>query len=532
MDHDQKKNLYRVIVGTHGVRVANQIEKLDGNIREASRDIDTKKEVASRRLPNEVILDTYLGWQPVEDIENEIQKKIAEITSSQRVLEWSTEIKAKGKLSKIELPAFPSDFATILLKQLTDITADAEVRVRQQITNQNMGNQGEMWLSQGLNYVSNGKCPFCGQGLNTNDLLAAYRSHFNAAYKSLKQEVAQLTQRITMPIAELTLNTTQQTLSNNLTLIDFWKQFAQVSVPDLSMDDARKKYATLRDIALALAQKKQQTLMESVEPEENFQFVLEAITLLQQFCQIYNAAVDTCNSLITDQHKIVGQGCDINTLKKELADLEFRKKRFEEEMLQSCQAYQAALSAKTILEKQKAEVEEELDRYCQQILRSYEQAINVYLDQFNAGFQITNSRHSYTGGTPSSHYQIQINNTAIGLGDSRTGSGTPCFKTTLSSGNRSALALAFFFAPLKKDAELADKIIVLDYPFTSLDRFRRTFTQQLISQFSGMAKQALVLSHDPHFFKLIWEDTSDDIKVLQLCPAGNNTVIGEWDIET
>lgn len=533
VDHDHKKNLYRVIVGTQGVQLAKKIEELDTKIREVSRDIATKKEIASRSLPHGVTLDTYLAWQPVEDIENKIQKKIAEITSNQRVLEKATEIQAKKKLSKITLPAFPSDFTTILVKQLTDITVDAEARVRQQITHQSMGNQGEIWLSQGLNYVSNDKCPFCGQDLAVNDLIEAYRSHFNAAYKSLKQEVGQLTQRITMAIAESTLYTPQQTLSNNLMLIEFWRQFAQVSVPDFSIDDVRKKYSTLRDIALTLAQKKQQTITESVEPEADFQSALDAVKALQQSCQIYNSQVDTCNRLITEQQEVVQKGGDIDTLSKELADLESRKKRFEEEVVESCQVYQSVLSTKTLLERQKASAKEELDRYCEQILRDYEQAINTYLDQFNAGFRITNSRHSYIGGTPSSYYQIQINNTAIDLGDSRTGSGTPCFKTTLSSGDRSALALAFFLAALKKDSELANKIIVLDDPFTSLDRFRRTCTQQLINQFASMAKQILVLSHDPHFLKLVWSGNPPaDIKVLQLGLSGGNTVIGEWDIET
>lgn len=138
----------------------------------------------------------------------------------------------------------------------------------------------------------------------------------------------------------------------------------------------------------------------------------------------------------------------------------------------------------------------------------------------------------YTGGTPSSHYQLEINDCAIGLGDSRTQPGTPCFKTTLSSGDRSALALVFFLAALKQDARIGNKIVVLDDPFTSQDRFRRTCTQQLIRQHAGMAQQVVVLSHDPHFLRLIWEDyPATDIKVLQMCRTGENTVIGEWDIE-
>ena len=185
-----------------------------------------------------------------------------------------------------------------------------------------------------------------------------------------------------------------------------------------------------------------------------------------------------------------------------------------------------------VLEQQKEAAKQQLDQYCQSILQTYEQAINTYLDQFNAGFRIANSRHLYTGGTPSSHYQIEINNTAIALGDSRTRSGTPCFKAALSSGDRSALALAFFLAALKQDPQVANMIVVLDDPFTSLDRFRRTCTQQLIRQVASIAQQVVVLSHDPHFLKLIWDGYPPaDIKVLQLCRSGDNTMIGECDIE-
>jgi wobble nucleotide-excising tRNase len=532
VDHDHKKNLYRVIVGSQGVQLARQIEALDGQIRDASTDIRTKKDAASNTLPNGVTLDAYLIWQPVEDVENKILKKNAEIANRQRTLEKATEIQAKGLLARIALPAFPSDFLTILAKKLMDITADAESRVRQQIVAHSMGSQGETWLSQGLGFVANDKCPFCGQGIHANELIAAYRSQFNAAYKALKQEVAQLSQRITTAIGESTLNTTQQMLSNNLTLIEFWRQFAQIALPDFAFDEVRAKYVTLRNLALALAQRKQQAPMESVSPDADFQAALDAVTALQQSLQSYNTAVDACNALINEQKIAAQQGGDINELKRELADLEARKKRFGSAVVQTCQEYQAALTAKTTLEQQKARAKHQLDQHCQQILQTYEQAINTYLDQFNAGFRITNSRHLYTGGTPSSHFQIQINNTAIDLGDSRTQSGTPCFKTTLSSGDRSALALAFFLAALKQDAQLSNKIIVLDEPITSLDRFRRTCTQQLIRQIAGKATQVVVLSHDPYFLKFLWEGYPPaDIKVLQLCRSGDNTMIGELDIE-
>jgi len=530
VDHNHKKNLYRVIVGTQGVQLARQIEGLDGQIRDANTNIRTK--AASIEIPKGMTLDAYMAWQSIDNIESEIQQKKYEIANRQRAMEKAMEIRGKDLLAKIALPEFPSNFLQIIAKQLMDVVADAESRVRQQISAHNMGHQGETWLSQGINFVANDKCPFCGQRIDVNELITAYRAHFNASYKTLKIEVEQLNQHIINAIGESILNTLQQKLSNNLTLVEFWKQFTEIVLYEFVFDDVLAKYAELRNLALVLAQRKQQSPTQCILPEPTFQAALDAVTGLSQSVDTYNSAIDTANARINEQKRLVQQGSDINAMIKELEILEFKKKRFEPAVVQACSEYQDVLNAKTVFEQQKAETREQLDQYCEQILQNYQQTINTYLDQFNTGFRITNARHLYTGGTPSSQYQILINNNTVDLGDSRTQFGIPCFKTTLSSGDRSALALAFFLAALSHDAQIGSKIVVLDDPFTSQDRFRRTCTQQLLRHLADVSEQVIVLSHDSHFLRLIWEDdTPSDIKVLQMCHTGDSTIINEWDID-
>jgi len=533
VDHEHKKNLYRVIVGGNGAQLARQVDSLSEQIKTDHADLTTKKSAVSGFIPQGVTLEAYLSWQAIVDIDSKIQQKNNDLTNRQKALEKIPEIQSKDLLDKLQLPSFPSDFTAILGKQLTDITTDAEARVNEQIKNHKMGNQGGPWLSQGLEYVRHDDhCPFCGQDVKDNVLIAAYRSHFNDAYKNLKQEVAQLNQRITSAIGDSSLNAAQLTLSGNLTLIEFWRQFNKVSVPVFLFADIQTKYARLRELALSLAKKKQDNPVEAVTLNVDFTTAISEVQVLQQSVDAYNAAVDSCNVSIKEQKTFVQQGGDIATLKTELADLQAKKKRFAAEVDRACHDYQSAIQTKTDLETQKRTSKEKLDQYCQDILTTYEQAINKYLDQFSAGFRIVNTQQSYHGGSPSSQFQIQINNTSVDLGNTKTLSGTPCFKTTLSSGDRSALALAFFLASLQQDANIGNKIVVLDDPFTSLDRFRRTCTQQLISKLSSMAQQVIVLSHDSHFLKLIFEaHPANEIKTLQLYRTGDNTMLGEWDIE-
>jgi wobble nucleotide-excising tRNase len=534
VEHEHKKNIYRVIVGAEGVRLAREIEELDRQIREANSDLRHKRELVSIHLPDGVRLEDFLGWKLVADIETEILKKSEELNALQRAKAKAGEIQTKGLFEKIQLPSLPSDYFAVLARQLEDVVADAELKLRQQILRHRMGHKGESWLSQGLSFIQDDLCPFCGKDLRENDLIASYHSYFSEAYRSLKQEVAELAYRANNSIGEASLVSVQQAIAGNAALVEFWRQFHEVDLPVISFLDIQQKYAIFRDRCISLARKKQDRPIDEVSPGEEFEIALSGVAQLQEVVVAYNAAVEDANVRVVEQKTTTHLDGDLQILKDELSKLEALKKRSRPEVAECCRAYIDAVTAKEGLEQRKAVTRLQLDRHCQDILQVYEQAINKYLDHFNTGFRITNTRHLYTGGTPSSQYQIEINNTPLDLGDIRTPLGTPCFRTALSAGDRSALALAFFLAVIKQDADIERKSVVFDDPFTSLDRFRRTCTQQLIQQLVSSAQQVLVLSHDAQFVKLLCDEcpsAATIVKTLQVSKTGNTTVIGEWDVQ-
>ena len=51
VEHDHKKNLYRVIVGVRGVELAKQIEALGRQIRDVNSDLNSKKGAVEKDLP-------------------------------------------------------------------------------------------------------------------------------------------------------------------------------------------------------------------------------------------------------------------------------------------------------------------------------------------------------------------------------------------------------------------------------------------------------------------------------------------------
>ncbi|KQC13922.1 MAG: hypothetical protein APR63_06995 [Desulfuromonas sp. SDB] len=270
--------------------------------------------------------------------------------------------------------------------------------------------------------------------------------------------------------------------------------------------------------------------MENIKLSDDFWQAQKAVEGIKQSVDAYNHSVSEINKQI-DIRKNEIKSADVAIVRNDIVMLKARKRRFEQDAKELCEAYSKACDSKRTLEQKKNQVKSDLDTYTENIFTNYEAKINKLLENFGAGFRITETKRSYLGGTASSHYQIKINNVSVDLGDTSSSWAIPSFRNTLSAGDKSTLALAFFIAKLETDSKLSEKIIVLDDPFSSLDRSRRTCTKQIICKLTQKAKQVIVMSHDPNFLKIIWDSSNKtETKPLQLSRLGQNSTITEWDI--
>jgi len=188
-------------------------------------------------------------------------------------------------------------------------------------------------------------------------------------------------------------------------------------------------------MALSIALLKQQSPLEKVSPDTDFMEALNAVQALQNDVAAYNNGVDDFNAIVNKQKSNVQEGGNVRVLEADLVKLEAKKQRLEPEVVKACQDYESAIDDKAQLEQLKTRAKEQLDQYCETNIQLYEQIINEYLEQFNTGFRIINTKYQYTGGTPSSQFQIVINSCPVDLGNQKTPAGKPCFRTTLSSGD-------------------------------------------------------------------------------------------------
>ena len=124
---------------------------------------------------------------------------------------------------------------------------------------------------------------------------------------------------------------------------------------------------------------------------------------------------------------------------------------------------------------------------------TYQTTINNFLLKFNGDFRIEALKPSDARGMASSTYELVINENRVSLAPAETPE--PSSRICLSAGDRTTLALAFFFATLLERPSLNGSVVVLDDPASSLDDGRAFATAQEIRSLLGRASQVMVMSH-------------------------------------
>jgi wobble nucleotide-excising tRNase len=531
IDHDHKKNLYHVIVGEQGVKLARKVERLDSQIRDATRELNAKRDVLSALLPHGTELKNFAALAADPDIVTKIAAKENEIKIAEAASRRAAEITAKGLLREIAVPGLPGHFEVLLLQKLPNLAEGAERKLRVHLSEHTTGGT-ENWIQQGLSYQKDEVCPMCGQSTGGLDLIQAYRAYFDKAYGELKQQLAVTQQIVGRTFGDKAALAIQATLGNNAALWEFWRQLGIGEAMNLAdahpLVDALSK---VHDEASELLAQKIAAPLEAVALGNQFRQALADLARLSSVITEYNATLKALNAEVSafKAKQTIG---DVSKLKAELAGLRLVQIRHSADGLRALSNYIAAEQAKTQLEKEKIIAKNDLDNYAQAILATHEKRINELLQMFGANFRIDSTERSYVGGRPSSNYKLLINGVSVELGDEATPESVPSFRNTLSSGDRNTLALALFMSQLERDPNLKDKIVVFDDPFTSQDRSRRTATQALICNLGKTVAQIFVLSHDPHFLRALWDGYKGGggNSCFQFMRMGNGTGIGDWDV--
>ena len=529
VETEQKRNLYRVIIGTAGVKLADREASLVVTGREKTSAVTAATRALASHIPPEMSLETFLGLEPGENLDNAIALQVKTVDAAQR----SSTIRERPALTEFPTLWLPDGFSELLRRRPDDVAADAETALAAHLARHGMADGGQEWLSKGLRFLADDSCPFCGQDIQDIPIVTAFRSVFSEGYQRFRREILTMRDQTESALGAAALSRFEVTAEKNSAALDFWNNYCDLGAPEIGEPESLRPAAQeLRDAALGLVERKAATPLDVVEEDAAF------VSAMQRF-EVCAQAIDRVNRAIRNVNTVVAQKKDslaattVADAERELRRLQAVRARHSRLGKELVTAYQERIDEKGRIEQSKLGVRARLNAHTRTIVRPYERRINHYLDAFNAGFRIAETGHSYRGGVAASEYQLVINDVNVRIGDRRTPIAQPSFKNTLSAGDRTTLSLAFFLANLESDPHREESIVVFDDPFSSQDAFRRRQTIHEIGRVAGECRQVIVLSHDATFLKQLWEKapTDDRVALAMLDHRTQGTRITETDLE-
>lgn len=524
VDKEQRKNLYHVVVGPTAVALARRIDQLDSESRSLSRRISELEGTLQQHVQAPFSISEFLALTPVPDA----VEHIAQLTRDLSAARNARTIVSRPELARLQLPRSPRQVQETLAITISSGAQAAYDQVRSHI-GATLDERGETWLRQGLNYLRNDTCPFCTQSVSDIDIIDLYHQYFSAAYEQQITRLQQALNEVESTLSTERLGQFERSVVENDGRINAWSDLVDLRAANVDAERVRIPYLRVRSILTEALRRKIANPSSPNESATEIEAAIRDYEAIVAEMVVANSAIAEANAQIATV-KQRASSADEAAIERQLRRLRNSQIRQAPEVENLVATLTAAQERKTAVEQEKATTRQTLVAQAEALLASYENDINRILRSFGASFTLKGTAPSFAGGRASSTYKLNLNNTELDVGDSSTPAGTPCFRSVLSAGDKSALALSFFLARLERDPNIGDKIIIFDDPLTSLDAFRTSYTQQFIVRLSGRAKQVVVLSHDPFFLKGIRDLSDGETKALRLARASSTYTLKEWDI--
>lgn len=522
-----RQGLHELILGAQGValnddlqRHVRRVEEHIGALRDLSEAIP-----ANARGPYKV--DAYCNLEEDNDIDSKIgnaERRLAAARSADA-------IRQRPGFQGISLPDFDiGELNAVLERSLPDLEAEAAERVQAHISK--VGRGGEEWIADGMPRIemaseNDGEvCPFCAQDLAGSQLIEHYRAYFSQAYKDLKVVIRQAGVAVLDAHGGDIQSAFERDVRTAVEAHEFWKDFAEL--PQIELDTAAiaRVWNTAREAVLG------QLRAKAAAPLDPTQLAPET----RQSIQDYRARIGEVSALsrtlvgANDQLEVVKEQAradDLAALRDDLAKLVAQKARFDSAVAPRCDAYLTEKTAKGATEELRTQARAALDQYRQQIFPAYEATINDYLRRLTASFRLGEVQSVNTRSGSSASYCVVINQQNVDV----AADAGPSFRNTLSAGDRNTLALAFFFASLEQDPNLANKVVVIDDPMTSLDEHRTLRTREEILAMARRVQQVIVLSHSKPFLCHLWEQADRNTSIaLRINRVAVGSELAVWDV--
>ena len=523
---EHRKGLHSLVIGEKGVRLAEDFKTAQAC---ATKALDEANKVAGEikaTVPG--LKDEDVGKYCEKLVPDDIEELIKDNARSLANARNATKIAARAPLPKLELPnLLLNELSDLLSKGIPHVAADAMDRVRTHLNG--LWEGAESWVNQGWsNARDHAACPFCGQPLKNSSIAEHFATYFEGAYGDLKSEIAEFRADFETHNSEGQRRRFEEQARQLAESRTEWASDIVGLRAELPFDSSQitEDWQSFADEARRALARKDASPLEPVRIDTS---VLNRLSGHLRSITTENELQPDVNEKIRSFKERVGS-MDIQALENEKSELERLKERNTPRIKELCEKY---IERAKVREREKAKrdrLNDQLRAYRERVFEEYSESVDRYLRDFGTGFSLSGIRGtSRAGGT--SEFGLEINRQQVEITGERPTTGGAWFNNTLSGGDRTALAFAFFLASLERREDLNDTIVVIDDPLSSLDYARRQATATMIQRLAPEVMQLMVLSHDLSFLciaeRLLKKQPR---RHLQIRTNDGSSAVSCWDV--
>lgn len=535
---EHRQNLHELILGAQAVALNQQLQNLVAQIEVHNRTLRQRELAIPAAERGPLTVDQFCALQ-------ENPSAATEIEAAERNLAAAREQDPVRNTPAFELLGFPAfdlqAIENVLQAGVPELDAAAAARVQEHLVTS--GRNAEEWIGEGMRrqaerpqHVAD-ECVFCAQKLDGSPVISHYREIFSDAYRTLQQSISGASAYLNQTHPDSVATSLERAVRVLGERRQFWARFAEL--PPLQVDTTGivRDWLAARDQLAALLTQKRAAPLDVVA-------VPDAVRASVHLHEANLAAINSINQQLTQENQIISAvkqraaNANPEEIRATLSRLKAVQARHSPVISAACADYLDEQKAKAATEVLREQAKTALEQYRENVFPNYQATINRYLTRFNAGYHLDAVTAVNTRGGPSCTYKVIINNTAVAVAGGNPQPGDHSFKNTLSAGDRNTLALAFFFASIELDPNLATKTVVIDDPVSSLDEHRSLTTVQEIRRLSTQVAQVIVLSHSKPFLCRIWEGAApasrnarDHRVALHVVRDGNGSTIASWNVD-
>lgn len=520
---DNKRSLFRVIIGSSGVSLAREIESLDDENRRLNGTIRDLEAAIKAVVP----AVTDIAAFEATSVPTDLPDRIEDASRNLKLAQEASELQRRPSVATCGLDDDIVDCSDLLGKTLGVGLEQSRGRVAAHVTKHGLDEKAGRWFQYGVEHSHNADCPFCDQPLVKSEVYGALQLLFGTEYKALATDI-EVARDALRPLVQPGASNLTRVIGQNRALADYWRSvIALPHIPSLSDNEIAQIAMALNAMFHALECKlgDLSTIVAGPSGEE-WKTAVAALGA-------YDAAVSAANVAIA---KARADGATpapnaADQAQSRRAKLLALDAKNEEPLKTHLFNWKQAKARHSAIATARAQKQAVLRTHMATTASSYQGDVNKLLKRFGANFTLSKTKASFAGGgQPNTEYSINIDGFEVPAGESNNRT-QPSFRTSLSSGDKSSLALALFLVQASRRADLGDLILVFDDPFSSQDSGRQFETSAAIRRLARDAKQAIVLSHDPRFLHLLLKDAgATEVSEHQITLTGRwQGKLSSWD---